>query len=147
MTMKSRIISMISLAVMLLFAAPAKPQGPSEHKGGGHAGTEETMKAQHERMSNFKEAADMLSNAIIHGAGKMALEGAEKLETSLQGHERDMPHKNRSRTKEFHGLYMELGKRTEKLKAAIQADDLPKAAVAYGRVLEICAACHKKFRD
>ena len=109
--------------------------------------SEEAMKAQHERMANFKEAADILSDAIIHGSGKMVHEGAEKLEQSLKGHEQDMPHKNRSRAKEFHGLYRELGKRTENLKQAIREDNLPKAAVAYGRILETCASCHRKFRD
>src|SRR3972149_6239454 len=74
-------------------------------------------------------------------------EGGEKLDRSLDGHEKDMPHKNRARVKEFHRLYVELGKRTGNLKAAIKADDLPRSAVAYGRILEICAACHRKFRD
>ncbi|MDH3237495.1 MAG: hypothetical protein OEM42_09615 [Deltaproteobacteria bacterium] len=49
--------------------------------------------------------------------------------------------------KEFQWLYAELGKRTEDLKAAVKESDLPKSAVAYGRGLEICATCHKKFRD
>ena len=105
------------------------------------------MKAQHERMANFKEAAEMLADAIIHNAPKLAHDGAEKLDRSLDGHEKDMPHKNRARVKEFHRLYVELGKRTGNLKAAIKADDLPRSAVAYGRILEICAACHRKFRD
>lgn len=147
MILYSRAFPIFAFTVSLVLAVPAASHGPSEHKEGTHTGTEETMKAQHERMANFKEAADMLSNAIIHGSGKMAHEGAEKLAQSLQGHERDIPHKNRSREKEFHGLFVELGKRTEKLKAEIRADDLPKSAVAYGRILETCAVCHGKFRD
>jgi predicted DNA repair protein MutK len=107
----------------------------------------DVMKAQHERMANFKEAADMMSNAIIHNAPQLAFDGAEKLEHSLTGHEGDMPHKNRSHVKEFHRLFVELGKRTEKLKAAIKEDDMPKSAVAFGQILEICATCHMKFRD
>jgi cytochrome c556 len=58
-----------------------------------------------------------------------------------------MPHKNRDQVKEFHLLYGELGERTEKRKGAIEADDLPESAVAYERVLEVCATCHRKFRD
>ena len=139
---------LVAVSFLMVISSLAGGHDSSPHKAAGdHSMSEEAMKAQHERMANFKEAADMLSNAIIHGSGKMAHEGAEKLEQSLKGHEGDMPHKNRSRAKEFSGLYVELGKRTEKLKAAIQADGLPKAAVAYGRILEVCASCHGKFRD
>src|SRR4030067_1439335 len=105
------------------------------------------MKAQHERMAIFKEAAEMVSNGIIYSVKNRAQDGAEKLGQSLEGHERDVSHKNRSHEKEFHRLYVELGKRTEKLKAAIQADDLPRSALAYGRILEICATRHRKFRE
>ncbi|MGZ8429431.1 MAG: hypothetical protein ACXW4S_08380 [Candidatus Deferrimicrobiaceae bacterium] len=136
-----------AFAGILFLAAPAVCHGPSAHKEEGHKMDAESMKAQHDRMANFKEAAGMLSDAIIHNAPKLAQEGAEKLDRSLEGHERDFPHKNRSQVKDFHRLYVELGKRTEKLKSAIQADDLPRSAVAYGRILEICAACHRKFRD
>jgi len=48
---------------------------------------------------------------------------------------------------EFHRLYDKPGKRTEKRKATVKADDLPRSAVEYGRFLEVCAACHRKFRD
>jgi len=147
MTIFNRAVPMFAFTGILFFAAPAVCHGPAEHKEGPHAGSEEAMKPQHERMANFKEAAGMLSDAIIHNAPKLAQEGAEKLDRSLEGHERDFPHKNRSHVKEFHRLYVELGKRTGNLKAAIKADDLPKSAVAYGRILEICAACHRKFRD
>ncbi|NNG47104.1 MAG: cytochrome c, partial [Deltaproteobacteria bacterium] len=52
-----------------------------------------------------------------------------------------------SHAKEFQQLYGELGKRAENLKAAVETDDLPRSAVAYGRILEVCATCHVKFRD
>ena len=147
MTIFHRAIPIFVLAGILFLAVPATSHGPAEHKEGTHADHEVAMKAQHERMAIFKEAAEMLADAIIHNAPKLARDGAEKLVRSLEGHEGDVPHKNRSRVKEFHRLYVELGKRTEKLKAAIQADDLPRSAVAYGRILEICATCHRKFRD
>src|SRR4030066_782463 len=140
MTIFPRAIPIFVLAGILFLAVPATSHGPAEYKEGTHADHEVAMKTQHERMANFKEAAGMLSDAIIHNAPKLAQEGAEKLDRSLEGHERDFPHKNRSQVKEFHRLYVELGKRTEKLKSAIQADDPPRSAVAYGRILEICAA-------
>jgi len=147
MTIFNRAVPMFAFTGILFFAAPAVCHGPAEQKEGPHAGSEEAMKTQHDRMANFKEAAGMLSDAIIHNSPKLAQEGAEKLDRSLEGHEMDFPHKNRSHVKEFHRLYVDLGKRTEKLKSAIKADDLPRSAVAYGRILEICAACHRKFRD
>lgn len=135
------------VAALLCLAGPASSSGPHGHStesagGGGHS-----MNAQHERMANFREGADMLCNAIIHGAGRMALDGAEKIEHSLAGHEGDVPHKNRSRAKEFHGLFAELGKRTLHLKKELRSGDLARGAVLYGRVLETCATCHGKFRD
>jgi len=89
----------------------------------------------------------MVSNGIVYSATKLAQDGAEKLGQSLEGHERDIPHKDRSQVKEFQRLFGELGKRTEKLKAAVKADDLPRSAVAYGKILEVCATCHRQFRD
>src|SRR3990170_1633300 len=147
MTIFHRAIPIFVLAGILFLAVPATSHGPAEHKEGTHADHEVAMKSQHERMANFKEAAEMLADAIIHNAPKLAHDGAEKLDRSLDGHEKDMPHKNRARVKQFHRLYIELGKRTGNLKAAIKAEDLPRSAVAYGRILEICAACHRKFRD
>jgi len=139
---------LVAVSFLMVISSLAGGHDSSPHKAAGdHSMSEEAMKAQHERMANFKEAADMLFNAIIHGSRKMGHEGAEKLEQSLAGHEQDMPHKSRSRAKEFHGLYVELGKRTENLKKAVREDNLPKAAVAYGRILETCATCHGKFRD
>lgn len=144
----SRIFPLVSLVLCFFLPIPAACHGPDEHKKAPHhMENKDAMKAQHERMGNFKEAADMISNGIIHSAPHLAQEGAEKLDRSLTGHEGDMPHKNRAHVKEFHQLFVELGKRTEKLKAAIKANDLPKSAVAYGRILEVCATCHMKFRD
>ena len=139
---------LIAASFLLLCSSLAGGHGPSPHKAAEeHSMSEEAMKAQHERMANFKKAADMVFDAIVHGAAKLAGEGADLLDESLKGHEQDVPHKNRSRAKEFQGLYVELGKRTKQLKAAVRAEDIPKSAVAYGRTLEICAACHRKFRD
>jgi cytochrome c556 len=143
----NRATPVFAFAGILFFAAPAVCHGPAGPKEEGPTESSEMMKAQHERMAIFKEAAGMLSDAIIHNSPKLAQEGAEKLDRSLEGRERDVPHKNRSQIKEFHRLYDELEKRTEKLKAAIKADDLPRSAVAYGRILEVCATCHRKFRD
>ncbi|MEK6778795.1 MAG: hypothetical protein AABY80_03920 [Candidatus Deferrimicrobiota bacterium] len=42
---------------------------------------------------------------------------------------------------------MEMEKRAKGLQATLQAGDLPKAGIAYGRILEVCASCHGKFRD
>jgi cytochrome c556 len=90
---------------------------------------------------------ELISDAIIRSDGKGAAEGAEKMALSIKGHEKDMPHKNRARAKEFHGLFLVLEKRTAALKAAILGNDIPKAGAAYGKVLETCASCHRKFRD
>lgn len=105
------------------------------------------MKAQHERMAAFRSAARTLGDGIILGDAKMSREGASRILTSLQGHESDVPHKNQARVKEFHALYESLGKRTQVLRAAVQANEFPKAAAAYGKVLEVCATCHHLFRD
>lgn len=162
MNVFSRALPILAFAGALFLAVTAASHSPSEHKDGTrkegthtekpqmkdpHAGHEEAMKAQHERMANFKHAADMMADGIIHSHAKMVLEGAEQLDRSLTGHENDMPHKNRDRSGEFHRLYGELGKRTEHLKAAAKAGDLPKSAVAYGKILEVCSTCHRKFRD
>jgi hypothetical protein len=112
MTIFQRAVPIFAFAGFLIFAAPAACHGSDEHKEAPHhMGHKDAMKAQHERMGNFKEAADMISNGIIHDAPHLAQEGAEKLDRSLEGHEGDMPHKNRA------------------------------------HVLEVCATCHKKFRD
>jgi len=121
--------------------------GPSEnHKQAAHH-DEEAMKAQHERMGNFLEAMQNLSEAIVLSNVKIARESAEKLVSSIKGHEKDAPHKNVAKAKEFHGLYVEIEKRAKGLQATLQAGDLPKSSTAYGRILEVCATCHGKFRD
>ena len=148
MMMVHRAVPMLVLAGILFQPLPAKAHGPPEKGVTTHHGArEEAMKAQHERMTNFKEAADMLCNAIIHNAPKLAQNGAEKLDRSLEGHEGDMPHKNLAHVKEFHQLYVELGNRTKIFKEAAQGEDFPAAAVSYGRILEVCVTCHGKFRD
>ena len=148
MTIFQRAVPVFAFAGILTFAIPAACYGSGEHKEAPHhMENMDAMKAQHERMGNFKEAADMMSNAIIHNAPQLAFDGAEKLEHSLIGHEGDMPHKNRTHVKEFHRLFVELGNRTKIFKEAARGEDLPAAAVSYGRILEVCATCHGKFRD
>lgn len=152
MNFRARAIRILVMTFLLVTAAPAASRGSGGHESDGHSKGDhgkagESMKAQHERMANFREAADAILNGIIHSAGKMVFGGAERLERSLEGQEADMPHKNRSRAKEFHGLYVELGQRAGKLKDAVRKDDLPAAATAYGRILEICVTCHIRFRD
>lgn len=139
----------VSLIIAFAAAPLASPaHGPSEdHKATVAEHDEVAMKAQHERMGRFKEAMERIAEAIILSDGKGAAEGADKLALSIKGHEKDTPHKNRARAKEFHGLFVAQEKRTAALKAAILANDMPRAGSAYGKVLETCAACHRKFRD
>ena len=133
--------------VLVCLGQPATAHGFSGHDE--HVATDngEAMKAQHERMANFRSAAQTLCDAIIRSDSRMAVTGADKLQKSLAGHEKDIPHKNRKLAKEFHALYVELGKRAEKMKTSIRANDLSEAAVSYGQVLSVCASCHNKFRD
>jgi len=121
--------------------------GPSGNHEEATGHNEEAMKAQHERMGNFQEAMQTLLESIVSSNVKVARESAEKLARSIKGHEKDAPHKNRAKAKEFHGLYVEMEKRARSLQAILQAGDLPKAGIAYGRILEVCASCHRKFRD
>ncbi|MGE5699833.1 MAG: hypothetical protein ACM31N_07200 [Deltaproteobacteria bacterium] len=145
-TGKNSFLPVISM-ILVCLGQPATAHGPSGHDE--HVATDNgaAMKAQHERMINFRSAAQTLSDAIIRSDSRMAAAGADKLQKSLAGHEKDIPHKNRKLTKEFHALYVELGKRTEKMKASILANDLSEAAVSYGQVLSVCVSCHNKFRD
>jgi len=138
------------LVIFLVWVFPLQPataHGPSGHDE--HIATDSgaAMKAQHERMANFRNAAQTLCDAIVRNDSRMAVEGTVQLQKSLEGHEKDIPHKNRKLAKEFHALYTELGKRTERMKASIRSNDLSKAAASYGQVLAVCATCHKKFRD
>ena len=48
------------VAAMLWVAAPAASHGPSGHGEAPQPGSKDAMKAQHERMANFKKATDML---------------------------------------------------------------------------------------
>lgn len=66
---------------------------------------------------------------------------------ALRRSEKDVPHKNVSRTKEFQAFYGEMKKRAEKLAADAGTGNLQKTALSYGKVLEVCASCHAKFRD
>ena len=143
-----RLLSMLAISLII---ASIPVNGYAHEPSGQHETTPDTreaaMQAQHERMENFRSAAQTLCDAIIRNDSRMTMEGTEQLRKSLEGHEKDVPHKNRQHAKEFHALYVELGKRTEKMKAAIRSNDLSKAAASYGQVLAVCAACHKKFRD
>jgi len=121
--------------------------GSSENHKEAAAHDEEAMRAQHERMGNFRESVQKLADAIVLTNFMMARESAEKLVLSIKGHEKDAPHKNLAKAKEFHGLYVEMEKRAKGLQATLKAGDLPKAGITYGRILEVCATCHRKFRD
>lgn len=141
-----------SLAAALFavaLAVPAGGHGPASHgEAPRRPGSEEdAMKAQHERMERFRDAARALNDALLAGDRKGAGEAAGTLARALAGHENDVPHKNRSRSKEYHALFVKLGKRTEALRGSLSAGTFPQAAAAYGRVLETCVACHVKFRD
>ena len=69
------------------------------------------MKAQHERMGNFEETMVALGKAVIHGDKTDAGKHASRLTEALRGHEKDVPHKNISRIKEFQAFYGEMKKR------------------------------------
>lgn len=141
----SVIAVIVALAAAPLVSSAYETSGDRKETTAHH--DDYAMKAQHERMTLFKVAMDRIAEAIISSDGKGAAEGAEKLALSIKGHEKDAPHKNRARLKEFHGLFVTLEKRTAALKTAILANDMPKAGAAYGKVLETCASCHRIFRD
>ena len=137
------------VAVVILVPIPAGSHGPVPHGDGPQrrSGGEEDMKAQHERMARFREAARTLNDALVAGDRKGAGEAAGAILGALAGHESDSPHRNRGRSKEFHRLFVELEKRTESMRSRLATGPFPKAAAAYGRVLETCVACHVTFRD
>lgn len=140
--------SVLFVVASLAIGFPAAAHGPAGHHGPAMgAQDEEAMKAQHERMGNFEEAMVSLGKAVIladkPGAGKYAV----RLSEALKGHEKDVPHKNVSRIREFQAHYGELQKRTAALAGAARTGDLQKTALSYGRVLEACVSCHAKFRD
>jgi cytochrome c' len=105
------------------------------------------MKAQHGRMGKFEEALVALGKAVIHGDKTEAGKKASRLTEALGGHEKDVPHRNVSRIKEFQAFYGEMNRRAVKLAADAGTGNLQKMSLAYGRVLEACASCHAKFRD
>ena len=105
------------------------------------------MKAQHERMGNFKAAMVALGETVIHADKTGAGKNARRLTEALGGHEKDVPHENVSRIREFQAFYGEMKKRAAKLAADTGTGNLQKTALSYGRVLEMCVSCHAKFRD
>ena len=132
----------------LSFGFPAAAHGPSGHEETATAAQEEkAMKAQHERMEKFEEAMVALGKAVIHGDKTDAGKHASRLTEALRDHEKDVPHKNVSRIKEFQAFYGEFQKRTAKMAADAKTGNLQKTALSYGRVLEVCVSCHAKFRD
>lgn len=127
---------------------PAAAHGPSgHHESATAAQDEEAMKAQHERMGKFEEAMVALDIAVIHGNKADAGKYASRLTEALQGYEKDVPHRNVSRIKEFRAFYGEMKKRAAKLAADAGTGNLQKTSLAYNRVLEVCTSCHAKFRD
>jgi hypothetical protein len=140
--------SVFLVVAILSIGLPVAAHGPSgHHETATAAQDEEAMKTQHERMGNFEEAMVALGKAVIHGDKTDARKHASRLTEALGGHEKDVPHKNVSRIKEFQVFYGEMKKRTAKLAADAGTGNLQKTALAYGRVLEVCASCHAKFRD
>lgn len=136
------------LAVFLAIGSPAAAHGPSgHHETATAAQDEEAMKAQHARMGNFKAAMIALGEAVIRGNKVDAGKHASRLTEALAGYEKDVPHKNVSRIKEFQAFYGEMKKRAVKLAADAGTGNLRKAALSYGRVLEACVSCHAKFRN
>ncbi|MGE5285562.1 MAG: cytochrome c [Actinomycetota bacterium] len=140
--------SVLLVVASLAVGFPAAAHGPSgHHETAMRAQDAEAMKAQHERMGYFEEAMVSLGKAVIlsdkPGAGKYT----SRLSEALKGHEKDVPHKNIARIREFQAYYAELRKRTATLAGAAKTGDLQKTALSYGRVLEVCVSCHAKFRD
>jgi hypothetical protein len=135
------------VAASLAIGFPAAAHGPSgHHETTTAAQDEEAMKAQHARMKSFEEAMVSLDKAVIHGDKADAGKLASRLTEALQGYEKDVPHKNVSRIKEFQTFYGEMKKRAEIMAADAGAGNLRKTSLAYGRVLEVCVSCHAKFR-
>ena len=140
--------SVLLVAVSLSTGFPAAAHGPSgHHEPATAAQDEDSMKAQHARMGNFEEAMVALVKAVILGDKTGAGKHASRLTEALGGHEKDIPHKNVSRIKEFQAFYGEMLKRATKLADDAGTGNLRKTALSYGRVLEVCASCHAKFRD
>jgi cytochrome c556 len=140
--------SVFLVVASLAIGFPAAAHGPSDHHETATAAQdEETMKAQHERMGNFEAAMAALGKAVIHGDRTDAGKHASRLTEALGGYEKDVPHKNVSRIKEFRAFYGEMKKRAAKMAADVGTGNLQKTSLSYGRVLEVCVSCHAKFRD
>lgn len=140
--------SVFLVVASLAIGFPAAAHGPSgHHESATAAHDENAMKAQHERMGNFEDAMVALNKAVIHGDKTDAGKQAVRLTEALRGHEKDVPHKNISRVKEFQAFFGELMKRAAKLAADAGTGNLQKTALSYGKVLEVCVSCHAKFRD
>ena len=140
--------SVFLVVASLAIGFPAAAHGPSVHHETATASQiEEAMKTQHERMGNFEEAMVALGKAVIHGDKSDARKHASRLTEAIRGHEKDVPHKNVSRIKEFQAFYGEMKKRTAKLAADAGTGNLQNTSLSYGRVLEVCTSCHAKFKD
>jgi hypothetical protein len=140
--------SVFIVVASLAIGFPAAAHGPSGHHEPATASQiEEAMKTQHERMGNFEEAMVALGKAVIHGDKTDAGKHASRITEALRGHEKDVPHKNISRIKEFQAFYGEMKKRTAKLVADAGTGNLQNTSLSYGRVLEVCTSCHAKFKD
>jgi len=140
--------SVFLVVATLAVGFPAATHGTSGHHGTATAAQDqEAMKAPHERMGKFRAAMVALGEAVIHGNKSAAGEQASRLTEALRGYEKDVPHKNVSRTREFHAYYGELQKRSARLAEDAKTGNLQKTSLAYGRVLEVCASCHANFRD
>ena len=140
--------SVFLVVASLAIGFPAAAHGPSgHHETATAAQDEEDMKAQHARMGNFEGAMVALGKAVIHGDKTDAGKHASRLSEALRGHEKDVPHKNVSQIKEFRAFFGEMKRRTAKLAADAGTGNLQKTSLSYGRVLEVCASCHAKFRD
>jgi cytochrome c556 len=140
--------SVFLIAASLAIGFPAAAHGPSgHHESATAAQDEEAMNAQHERMGKFEEAMVAMDIAVIHGDKADAGKHASRLTEALQGYEKDVPHRNVSRIKEFRAFYGEMKKRTAKLAADAGTGNLQKTSLSYGKVLEACASCHAIFRN
>ena len=151
MTKLSPYLILIAFFLLLSLPFPSAAHGPeghsTDHKDMTAHHDENAMKAQHERMGEFKISMQALPEAIIQGNRARVQDQANHLSEALRGHEKDMPHKNSSRVKEFQALYGELNKRVGRMAVDAKAPDLSKLALSYGKVLETCVNCHRKFRD
>jgi hypothetical protein len=148
MRISLKVFSLAFFLASLAIGPQAFAHGPAGHQEHTAAAVDEqAMKAQHERMGSFKAAMSGLLEAVVDGNGSGARDQAARLTGALAGYEKDVPHKNVARIKEFKGLYAELKKRIDTLSGQTGSGGIPKIAAAYGRVLESCAACHARFRD